>query len=215
MKQNPLDHFFTFLETRLEMRLPGKEAQFKMAPLPEKPEDYYLNPPEDSRPSSILIPLFLNQSNEISIILTLRPEHLAHGGQISFPGGGIENGETARQAAIRETMEEIGVRKEDIDVAGKLTPLYLRRTNNFIEPFAGKLTTQPDLTITNREVDEVIPVAINSLLNGYNIKREPWTLSNGARMEVPYWTIHNVPLWGATAMMLNELLELYAEFLEN
>lgn len=214
MKQDLLQQFFKYLETRLRNDLPGKRAQFKMAPVPETPEDYYLNPPEDSRPSSVLIPLFLNHKRELSVILTLRPEHLAHGGQISFPGGGIENGETARQAAIRETMEEIGVRKEDIDVAGKLTPLYLRRTNNFIEPFAGKLSTQPDLTITNREVDEVIPVSIESLLNEKNFKREPWTLSNGTKMEVPHWTIHNVPLWGATAMMLNELLELYIEFLE-
>jgi len=212
MNQNTLHHFFRFLETRLQKDLPGKDAQFKMAPLPEKPGDYYLTPPENSRSSSVLIPLFLNQNKDLSIILTLRTKHLAHGGQISFPGGGIESGETAYQAAVRETCEEIGIRKQEIYVAGKLTPLYLQRTNNFIEPFVGKLTTQPDLTVTNREVDEVIPVSINSLLNKNNFKKEPWTLGNGIKMEVPYWTIHNVPLWGATAMMLSELLELYTEF---
>jgi len=215
MNRDPLHSFFKFLETRLKKDLPGKRAQFKMAPKPEKPEDYYLNPPEDSRPSSVLMPLFLNRELELSIILTLRPDHLAHGGQISFPGGGIEIGETAKQAAMRETCEEIGIHSNNIDIAGKLTPLYLRRTNNFIEPFVGKLTTDPDLSITNREVEEVIPIAVDSLLDKKYFKREPWTLDNGTKMDVPYWTIHNVPLWGATAMMLNELLELYIEYLEN
>ncbi|MGF1669159.1 MAG: NUDIX hydrolase [Balneolaceae bacterium] len=184
-----------------------------MAPRPENPgDDFPYQAPDDSKLNSVFIPLFLSSDDELSVLLTLRSRNMAHGGQISFPGGQIEKGETARSAAIRETCEEIHCQKKDILIAGKLSSLYLHRTNNLIEPFAGKLDTQPDLTISNREVEEIIPVPVCDLLEEKNMVREKWILRDGAVFDVPFWGIHEVPLWGATAMILSELLHLYGEF---
>lgn len=207
-----LHSFHKFLKERSKKELPGREAQMKMSPVPLDP-DFVLprQKSETAHPSSVLIPLFPAKNNDLHVILTLRTETIRHAGQISFPGGRREGNESPEETALRETEEEIGVHRSAIQLASSITPLYLHRTDNQITPFVGFLKEKPELIPNPIEVKEAFTVPLHELISEENLVEEEWKLSY-ATFQVPYWNIHDVPLWGATAMMMNELLELYKEF---
>ncbi|TVR19924.1 MAG: CoA pyrophosphatase [Balneolaceae bacterium] len=204
--------FYHFLKNRSESSLPGREAQMKMAPIPLDPE-FVLphNTSETAHPSGVLIPIFPDNENNLHVILTLRTNSIRHAGQISFPGGRRENDETLAETALRETEEEIGIAPSKVDLACCISPLYLYRTDNQITPFVGFLNDKPALTPNPAEVEEAFTASLEQLISPKYQKREEWHLTH-ASFDVPYWNIHRVPLWGATAMMMSELLELYGEF---
>lgn len=205
--------FFTYLEQRLRSDLPGREAQLKMSPKPLDPDVVLpLKKTTTSTPSSVLIPLYTDENNELQTIFTLRTNRIRHAGQISFPGGRKENNETLKEAALRETEEEIGVEQQLITVPGSISPLYLHRTDNQITPFVGFMRQKPEMTLNPYEVEEAFSCSLNKLCNNQSVICEEWTLNDNT-FRVPYWDIHRVPLWGATAMILSELLVLYREFL--
>lgn len=205
--------FYSYLKQRLGGSLPGPSAQQKMSPVPiDSDFGFPDQPTHRTHPSGVLVPLFPDQEQKLHVILTLRTDKIRHAGQISFPGGRQEVNETLCETAIRESEEEIGLNRRDLTIAGKLTPLYLHRTENQITPFIGFLQHKPAMTRNPNEVEEILTVSLDHLNSEKDLVRERWDLREQA-LEVPYWDIHKVPLWGATAMMMSELLELYREFL--
>jgi len=206
--------FKDYLKERLKKQLPGFQSQVNMAPQPlDKQRERYFQPRKDSRLSGVLVPLFPNEDNMLEIILTLRSDDINHGGQISFPGGGAVDSENAVEAALREANEEIDLQKEDVEIVGELSSLYVRRSNNLVHPVVGFLGHKPSLSPDPTEVEEVFTVKLNDLTADCNLRVEKWDLLNKT-YEVPFWNIHRVPLWGATAMMLSELVELYRQYLK-
>lgn len=206
--------FFTFLTDRLQKPLPGWDAQLKMCPLPVNGQrKRHSTEHSGGSPNSVLIPLYPDSKQDLNVILTLRTESIRHAGQISFPGGRAEVNETPKETALRETKEEIGIKPATIRLAGQISPLYLFKSDNKITPYVGFLDHKPTLTRNPNEVEEIITVKLNTLLSDTHLKRETWTLQE-RELEVPYWNIHRVPLWGATAMILSELLEIYKGFLQ-
>lgn len=206
--------FYSYLKQVSYSSLPGWQAQKKMCPVPAN-GDPTRRQPEDNQgnPSSVLVPLFPGEDQKLNVILTLRTNSIRHAGQISFPGGRAEVNESPVETALRESHEEVGIKPESVDIAGSISPLYLDRSNNRISPFVGFLEAKPDMTRNPNEVEEIITVKMEDLLGNSLLKREIWELQN-RKLEVPYWDIHRVPLWGATAMMMSELLELYQSFLD-
>jgi 8-oxo-dGTP pyrophosphatase MutT (NUDIX family) len=207
--------FYRFLSSRSGSPFPGIDAHERLLP---RPLDSTYNFPNESadgaHPSSVLIPLYPAGTGELNVILTLRTENIRHAGQISFPGGRSEMNEELIDTALRETHEEIGVKPDLVSVACSITPLYLHRSNNKITPFVGFLDQEPGLTLNPNEVEEAFNIPLRQLMDEKNLLREIWDL-NQRKVEVPYWNIHpTTPLWGATAMILSELLELYDEFLK-
>lgn len=204
--------FHQFLIERSRQELPGRPAQMKMSPEPLDPDVVLPQKKSDTaHPSSVLIPLYPDADNQLHVILTLRTNSIRHAGQISFPGGRREGSETPEETALRETEEEIGVLRDNVQIACSITPLYLHRTDNQITPYVGFLDEEPELIPDPAEVQEAFSIPVQNLMNGENFKTEEWDLAH-ASFHVPFWTIHEVPLWGATAMMMSELLELYKEF---
>ena len=205
--------FFDFLKERLQQSLPGKNAHNRMLPEPadNSPELPQKSIDSSGHPSGVLVPLFPGDAGDLHVILTLRTESIRHAGQISFPGGRSDSDETIIETALRETHEEIGIPSSKIEVRGTLSPFYLYRTDNRITPVVGTLHDKPDMRRNEAEVAEIITVRLDDLLSQSYLKREKWELSN-ATYWVPYWDFHRVPLWGATAMMMSELLEIYEEF---
>ncbi len=204
--------FKVYLESRLKENLPGKEAQLKMAPEPTsggRPRK--IKAPEDANRSSVLVLLFPDNENKLELVLTLRSNDIEHGGQISFPGGGAEPGETIIETALREANEEIGISPDSVSVIGELSELYVEHSNNRVHPVVGFLENEPVFNLFPPEVEEVFTIKLDTLLLKKNLTVENWDLRKYT-YRVPYWDVHQVPLWGATAMMLNELLELYREF---
>lgn len=162
------------------------------------------------RNSSVLIPI-ISWKQELEILLTLRSADINHGGQISFPGGGSEGSETVEETALREAQEEIGLQPGKTDVIGLLSPLYVGHSDNMITPVVAFLNEAQKFTPNPNEVEEIFTVSLSDLVVESNLLDEEWDL-RGSPFKVPFWNIHRVPLWGATAMLLSELMVLYKEF---
>lgn len=202
-----------FLTKRLSGKLPGYEAQLKMAPKPLSGGDTReMSAPENASQSSVLVLLFPNEEHDLELVLTLRSSDIDHGGQISFPGGRAEDGESVSETALREAREEIGIDPQSVTIIGQLSDLYVSHSNNLVSPVVSYIEHRPEFDVNPAEVEEVFAIELKSLVHKKNLTVEDWDLSKYT-YRVPYWDVHRVPLWGATAMMLNEFLDIYREFL--
>ncbi len=152
-------------------------------------------------------------ASELELVFTVRSSELRnHSGQISFPGGRSEEGETVRETALRETCEEISVSKTQIEILGELSSLYVPVSKSMIYPVLGYFTSAEFSPRPNAsEVEEIFTVPLHALLDPNNMDKKPWVVL-GREVMVPFWNVHSTPLWGATAMMVAEVLHLYEEF---
>lgn len=140
------------------------------------------------------------------MILTRRAEQLSgHAGQISFPGGKIEETDPdARSAAMRETREELGIETDSLEILGDLTPVYITPTHYWVQPCVGLLTFEPLWRPDAQEVAAVFSISLDELLAAETKKRaKRWV--RGRWLEVPFYEVQGQEIWGATAMMLSEL----------
>ena len=131
---------------------------------------------------------------------------LHHKDQISFPGGQVEPGEDFLQAALRETQEEIGIDPAGLRVLGALTPLYIPPSNFCIYPFVSAAPAPRLYSPHPDEVAEVIEVPLPHLTDPASAREEARTI-RGERIEVPYYAFGDLKIWGATAMVLAEFLD--------
>ena len=165
----------------------------------------------DDKPcrNAAVMALLLPHGPETSILLTRRPDTLNdHAGQIAFPGGRTEPGESLLDTALRETHEEAGVDPGRIDVLGPLSPLYISVSNYCVYPFAGALAEPPrELVPCSDEVERIFTVPLSLLADPSNRRIERWTI-RGVPVDVPFFDVDGEVVWGATAMMLAELLAL-------
>lgn len=175
------------------------------------PEAYRQPKSTDSiRQSAVLVVLRKNPAQEVEVLLTQRAMHLKHHkGQISFPGGKLELGERAEEAALRETQEEVGLVLEETHIIGSLEPLYVFGSYNWVQSYVALADWEKtqSLRIEENEVEQAFFVPISHFTNAAN-KGEHHMHFAGKDRIVPHWQVPqtNVPLWGATALILNELL---------
>jgi 8-oxo-dGTP pyrophosphatase MutT (NUDIX family) len=148
----------------------------------------------------------------ISLVLTHRSEGIDHSGQLSFPGGKSGPHETAVETACREAYEEIGVSPSEIRIIGKLSGLYIQHSNNYVHPVIGWMESMPIFRLNPAEVQEAFSIPLADLVSEKYQEREYWTIRDHG-LHVPFWNIHDVPLWGATAMMISELVSVCREYL--
>lgn len=196
------------LRRRMADPLPGINAQLRMAPAYRQNETLTTIDDKDCREAGVLALLFPIEE-EPHLLLTVRRDDLKqHGGQISFPGGRREADETLLETALREAHEEVGVVPEEVEVLGQLTPLYIPPSNFCVHPFVGTLSFTPVLYPQDAEVSAVLRVPLAHLLTPATLRREPWNL-RGQEIDVPFLDVDGHKVWGATAMMLGELLALF------
>lgn len=198
------------LPERLEEPLPGHDAHRRMAPrLPDRRQALSVEG-RDCRHAGVLV-LLLPPNEAPAVVLTVRHTELDdHGGQISFPGGQQEPGESLQATALREAHEEIALDPSAVHWLGALTPLYVPPSNFCVHPFVGAMDTDPPLRPSDREVEQVFRVPVARLLDPEARVVEPWRL-HGTEVEVPYYDVAGSPIWGATAMMLAEFLAVVRE----
>ncbi len=203
--------FTTYLSRALGEELPGWEAQHRMMPRYRDGSYREFSPPPDARRSAVAV--VVTADDRPSVLLTLRSAQLRHHrGQISFPGGRIEAGESPRDAALRELREEVGIEPELVTVLGTLSSLYTPPSNSAIVPIVMRCFHRLDCTLAAAEVEESFWIELDALTA--SVIEEEWELPYG-RMIVPHWRVHpRVPLWGATAIVLSELLALYQRWLK-
>jgi len=154
-------------------------------------------------PAAVLILLYPIE-DKWHFFLTKRTDNVEHHkGQISLPGGMLEKGESHKEAAIRETFEELGVQSRDINIIGPLTPLYIPISNFKIFPFVGWLKSAPKLNIQSKEVSKVFSPSIYSLTDP-KTKKIKDSILLGQKVQIPFFNLKNEVVWGATSMILSE-----------
>jgi 8-oxo-dGTP pyrophosphatase MutT (NUDIX family) len=144
------------------------------------------------------------------LVLTRRQEQLrSHGGQISFPGGSLEAGESPSAAALRELEEELGVPSTALEIAGQLSPIYIFNSNFVVTPVVVLSPETPKFTIQDAEVAELLQTPLATLLSpaarGMHLVQRA-----GATIEAPHLSCGRHQIWGATCMILAEFLSLIA-----
>jgi len=193
------------LKNRLQLPLPGWEAQQKMAP---EVNDRYRQLPESYRKAGVMALIYKGDDKDHKIIIIRRAADPRdkHAGQLGFPGGKYEESDTDMQAcAIREVYEEIGVNTNTIQVLGALTPLYVFASNFLVSPYVGYIDHKPELTLQESEVAEVLHVSLAELFDESQKMKKDISIGNGLLKDVPYYNINGNVLWGATAIIMSEL----------
>lgn len=188
----------------LSRELPGASAHLALAPRPRpgwKPGAL----PGEGRPGAALA-LFYPREGRLHFVLTVRARHLpSHRGQVSFPGGAVEPGESIAEAALREGEEEVGLDPAAVRIAGALTALHIPASGYVLHPVVGFADTAPRLRGSEGEVDRVLEVPFGHLLDRSRLRVEQRMLRD-LTCEVPYFDLEGEKVWGATAMALAELL---------
>jgi 8-oxo-dGTP pyrophosphatase MutT (NUDIX family) len=200
------DELKSFLAERLREPLPGPSAQLLLAPRPRRnwqPGVY----PEDCRPGAALLLLYPVEGR-VQVLLTERNGDLQqHAGQVSLPGGAVEEGETIARAALREAREEVGLDGGLVRVLGCLTPLHIPVSGFVLHPVVGVAQRRPDLTPQPEEVARVLEIPLAELADPGN-----WSVEQrerrGRTYTIPWFDARGPKLWGATAMVLAEFFHL-------
>ncbi len=206
----------TFLRRRLAEPLPGPLAHKEMIPDVPDMRVRLQPPPHTARRSAVLVPLVARGHAFPDVLFTVRSSELRnHSGQISFPGGRIDANETVVEAALRETQEETGVPPDDVLVLGTLTQLYIPPSNSAVTPVLGIINNPRTFVPSEHEVSEIFTVPLLTFVGTRAIRHEQRDYF-GKPVLWPSWAVHqHVPLWGATAMILSELVWLVREHLEH
>ncbi len=146
-------------------------------------------------------------ADDPKLLLIRRSQHLRyHAGQIALPGGRQEPGETLLQTAVRETEEEIGISLQQHDILGSLRSIYIPPSDFTLTPFVAWLDDEPEVSIQADEVDELITVRLRSLLDPDAQTTSRVVRDNGQAIEAPCYQHENHVVWGATALVISELI---------
>jgi 8-oxo-dGTP pyrophosphatase MutT (NUDIX family) len=157
--------------------------------------------------AAVIVPLF-NKDGICRILFTRRTQEVKHHkGQISFPGGAFDEGDgDLRQTALRETFEEIGLREKDVRIIGILDDI-VTTTGFIVTPFVGYFGYPYPFRLSQREIDELIEVPLSVLLDPACFSEREIVEGNLRRWVYNYQYGHHA-IWGATALILRQLLEL-------
>ncbi len=160
-------------------------------------------------PASVLVPIVTHEV-ELTVLFTRRTAHLRrHSGQVSFPGGRAEPDDpTPEHTALRETLEEIGLPPERVEVLARM-PEYLTRTGYRVTPVIGLVVPPLELVPDSREVDEVFEVPLEFLLDPRNALRRTREIE-GRTVGYYVFEYQDRVIWGATAGMIVNLHRMLA-----
>ena len=164
-------------------------------------------PMVDARPAAVLCALF-EEDGDTWVVLTRRSTRLrSHTGEVAFPGGRLDAGETAVAAALREADEEVGIDPDSVEVIGELSSLSTMSSRSAIVPFVGVLARRPQLRPNPAEVDRAFTVRLSQLMASGVYHEERWAFAGGGDRAIHFFELPGETVWGATAKMLRDLLD--------
>ncbi|MFT3740151.1 MAG: CoA pyrophosphatase [Breznakibacter sp.] len=193
--------------------LPGLRAHMRMAP-PHRFPDGAVTSAVGARNSSVMVLLYFKEGR-LHIPLIQRPLYNgAHSGQVSFPGGKWEpSDQNAWDAALRETFEETGI-AGNVERIGQLSPLYIPHSNFMVYPFVGIYNGQPAFDPDPFEVEQLMEVPVDEFFSADNLA-DFFYQKDDFELVAPSYRIGGRSVWGATAMILSEFVELIEPFVKN
>lgn len=159
-----------------------------------------------ARVSAVLVAI-VDTPDGPSVILTRRTDHLRnHPGQISFPGGRVEESESVHEAAVREAHEEIGLQPEHVHIIGELDPLTTFVSNSLIIPVVARVDGVPDFVLEEAEVARVFMTPLHDLAREDTYRNEWWARPQGD-INIHFFELDDETVWGATGRILRQLID--------
>jgi 8-oxo-dGTP pyrophosphatase MutT (NUDIX family) len=205
------DLFLNSISKIEQAPLPGQASQFKMSPpyrmdLIEKQAEAM----KSSKRAGVLALFYPDTLQNTNLILILRKTYKGvHSAQVGFPGGKLEpQDESLEYTAVRETQEEVGVPLKDIKVIKAMTEVYIPPSNFTVHPFMGITTKTPKFVKQDDEVEDLIEVTLKDFIDDNLMTSQLIMTSLQKEVEVPAFHFNGHIVWGATAMMLNEVKDL-------
>lgn len=204
-----LDILLEVLQEALNCPLPGRESHLRMSPLPIDVRRFTTPLPQAHKKSAVLI-LFYPREQGVFFPLIKRPSYPGiHSDQVGFPGGKVEPEDPdVTFTALREAQEEIGIDASKVVVLGSLSDLYIPSSSFLVTPVLGFMTETPRFVPDEREVSRIIPTQLTSLFQQELKKHTQLQVGKGLELYTPYFDISGEVVWGATAMILSELIDL-------
>lgn len=197
-----------------KVSLPAAESHLKMSPEERRLQllnkDYNL----DAAKNAAVMMLVYPHQGKAMIALIIRNSYKGvHSSQVAFPGGKVEADETLLKAALRETHEEIGVNPDDVNIVRAFSNIFIPPSNFNVFPFLGFCTSEPNFTPDAREVASMALFSLDEILDDNNLSMEAVTASYSTNIVVPVFKLQKTIIWGATAMMLQELKDVLKSIL--
>lgn len=175
-------------------------SRLEVAP-PEDP------PPPGWRRAAVLVPLY-QVGDETFLLLTRRTDRVEHHkGQISFPGGAAEPGETLLETALRETYEEVGIPPSQVRVLGTLGEVEVSVSRFLVTPFVGIVPHPYPLRLNADEIDELVLAPLADFLDPARLRVEQRE-QDGIRVDLYFYDSGAHTVWGATARIIKALVDL-------
>lgn len=201
--------FLKKLKDELFLALPGLEAHLRLAPEIRVNDIKEGITPDHALESAVLIILY-PFDNRLHTVVILRNEYDGtHSGQISLPGGKAEKSDTDfKYTALREAHEEIGIVPSEMEIIGQLSRFYVRPSNFIIYPFIAYCGQRPDFRADATEVQRIIEIDILNEIHFEKIMTKTITFKNNQQVSAPGFEISGEFMWGATAMIFSELIEI-------
>lgn len=189
----------------LSADLPGHWAHENMAPAYRIAYSHAGDPVK----AAVLILVYPGPVRPYLVFMKRNTYDGPHSGQVSFPGGSSEPQDISLEAtAIRETREELGI-EGMIQLLGSLTSLHIPVSNYHVTPFVGWMDARPRFNPDHSEVEYLVEVPLEALMDPLNRMSGPVT-RHGEYINAPYYRAGKERIWGATAMILSEFLQLTA-----
>ncbi|PKD19225.1 NUDIX hydrolase [Salegentibacter salinarum] len=192
--------------------LPGEKAHHKLVPgnRIEEMRNLDINSLKPNK-AGVMAVFYPNNFGKAHLVLILRKTYKGvHSNQIGFPGGRVEpEDENLAQTALRETEEEVGIPRSNIEVIRELTRLYIPPSNFWVQPYMGMVDETPVLIPQESEVERILEVDLDHFLDHSNFVKQELSTSYMNNMIVPAFRLNEQIVWGATGMMLSEIREIF------
>lgn len=210
------DEFLISISKIKNIPLPAESSQFKMAPpfrkelLESKKEAI-----KTANKAGVLALFYPNSNQQTTFVLILRKTYKGvHSAQVGFPGGKLEQNDTSlKDAAVRETFEEVGVPINHIEVLCELSQVYIPPSNFYVQPFIGISRLTPNFIMEDKEVEAILEIPLQHFLNDELEIISKVSTSYSVDVEVPAFKLNEHIVWGATAMVLSEIKDLLKQII--
>ena len=196
------------LTLRIMRPLPGQAAHAKVSPSKRLATDDYLSNNPSYKSGCVTILLFPDQEIVRLLLMERSVGNNPHSGQISFPGGKKEmDDQSLEETALRETYEEVGIDPAQINLIGKISDIYIPGSNYLVHPFLGYSMAKPETKLNPLEVKSILIPSLELFLSD-DLPKAEFQSKLAGLIEAPYYSFENHKIWGATAMMIRELVEM-------